>query len=442
MNETKKPLLKTFFQISLWQPLAPTAPHWQRVLQRYFQLGYGIEKQLVHGDISLHAMSLVYTTLLSLAPLLAVSFSVLKAFGIHNQVEPLLAQLLEPLGDKGLELTARIIGFVENMHVGVLGSVGLVLLFYTVFSLLHKIDISFNSIWHNTKPRGLVRTFTDYISVVLLGPVLIFSGIGISTSMMSNQLVQKIVSIEPFGTLYYALGLLLPYVFIIAAFFLLYLLIPNTRVQWRAAALGAVIGGISWKTVGWGFATFVATSTQYDAIYSSFAILILFIIWLYLSWLMLLIGAQLAFFAQHPHYLRYALAAPDLSHRQREYCSFQIMMLVAKRFVSGTPAYSVDELCRDIGLPHETIRSLLAPLLATGLLVPLNVTPTRYVPGKDLGTITLGDIWNAARAGDGKHHIEIQDPTLEYLFQRIDTRIAIELESRNLRALLDEKTTT
>ena len=434
------PSLKTFFKNSLWQSLAPTAPHWQRFLQRNVQLGYGIERELVHGDISLHAMSLVYTTLLSLAPLLAVSFSVLKAFGIHNQVEPFLAQLLAPLGDKGAELSARIIGFVENMHVGVLGSVGLVLLFYTVFSLLHKIDVSFNSIWHNTRPRGLVRTFTDYISVVLLGPVLVFAGLGISTSMMSNRLVQQLVSIEPFGTLYYALGLLLPYVLISAAFFLLYLLIPNTHVRWRAAALGAVIGGILWKTVGWAFATFVATSTQYDAIYSSFAILILFIIWLYLSWLMLLIGAQLAFFVQNPHYLRYALNTPNLSHRQREYCSFQIMMLVAKRFVIGKQAHSVDDLSREIQLPLENTRTLLAPLLATGLLVPLNSTPTRYVPGKDVGTITLGEIWTATRTGNETRHIDIHEPPLDTLFERIDTRIAAELEGQTLRTLLDPNT--
>lgn len=434
--------LTTFFQIALWQPLAPTAPHWRRGLQRYLQLGYGIEQKLVHGDISLHAMSLVYTTLLSLAPLLAVSFSVLKAFGIHNQVEPLLAQLLAPLGDKGSELSARIVGFVENMQVGVLGAVGLVLLFYTVFSLLHKIDVSFNSIWHNTKPRSLVRTFTDYISVVLLGPVLVFSGIAISTSMMSNKLVQQLVSIEPFGTLYYALGLLLPYVLIIAAFFLLYLLIPNTQVRWRAAALGAVIGGILWKTVGWGFATFVATSTQYDAIYSSFAILVLFIIWLYLSWLMLLIGAQLAFFVQHPHYLRYAVTTPNLSHRQREYCSFQIMMLVARRFVSGEQAHNLDELSREIQLPLENTRSLLAPLLAAGLLVPLNARPMRYVPGKDIGTITLGEIWTATRAGNEGRHVDIDEPLLDALFQRIDTRVATELEGRTLRTLMDPNTTT
>lgn len=442
MNEPKKSPLKIIVETFLWQSLGSTTKHWQQLLQRYLRLGYGIEQKLVHGDLSLHAMSLVYTTLLSLAPLLAVSFSVLKAFGVHNQIEPLLIHLLEPLGDKGLELTGRIIGFVENMRVGVLGAVGLALLFYTVFSLLHKIDVSFNSIWHNTRPRGLVRTFTDYISVVLLGPVLVFSGIGISTSMMSNRLVQQLISIEPFGTLYYTLGLLLPYVLIIAAFFLLYLLIPNTRVQWRAAVVGAIVGGVLWKTVGWGFAAFVATSANYDAIYSSFAILILFIIWLYLSWLMLLVGAQLAFFVQYPHYVRYDLAAPNLSHRQREYCSFQIMLLVAKHFVNGEQAYSSDALCREIQLPPETIRSLVTPLLAAGLLLPLNVTPTRYVPGKDIGAITLGDIWTAARAGDGTHHIDMQDATLDSLFRRLDTCVAAELESQNLRALLGQKTTT
>ena len=110
--------------------------------------------------LTLQAMSLVYTTLLSLVPLIAVSFSVLKGFGVHNQVEPMLSSVLAPLGDKGAEITSKIIEFVENTKAGVLGSLGLVLLFYTVVSLIQKIERSFNFTWRISKPRPFAQRFS------------------------------------------------------------------------------------------------------------------------------------------------------------------------------------------------------------------------------------------------------------------------------------------
>ena len=128
------------------------------------------------GLINLRAMSLVYTTLLSLVPLLAVSFSVLKGFGVHNQIEPLLLNFLAPLGPKGGEIAASIIGFVENLNVKVLGAVGLAVLLYTVFSLIQKIEDAFNDIWRVRRQRSLARKISDYMSVLLIGPVLIALG--------------------------------------------------------------------------------------------------------------------------------------------------------------------------------------------------------------------------------------------------------------------------
>jgi membrane protein len=260
-------------------------------------------RELLGGQLNLRAMSLVYTTLLSFVPLLAVSFSVLKAFGVHNTIEPLLLNFLAPLGPKGAEVTKNIIGFVENVDVGVLGSVGFAMLIYTVIALLQKTESAFNFVWQVDHLRSLSQRFSNYLSVILIGPVLIFSAIGLTATIFNTALAQKLVSIEPFGSLILFSGKLAPYFLVCLAFTFIYILIPNTRVQVRAALVGGLIAGGLWETTGWGFAAFIASSSKYAAIYSSFAILILLLIWLYLNWLILLIGSQIAFFVQHPQYM-------------------------------------------------------------------------------------------------------------------------------------------
>ena len=159
----------------IWETDVSTLPLWKRPMLHLVRFLYVLGRDLLEGQLTLRAMSLVYTTLLSLVPLLAISFSVLKAFGVHNQMEPFLFQFLAPLGDKGLELGREIIGFVENVKVGVLGSLGLGMLVYTVISLLHKIELSFNFIWRVNQARSIAQRFTEYLSVLVIGPFLVFS---------------------------------------------------------------------------------------------------------------------------------------------------------------------------------------------------------------------------------------------------------------------------
>jgi membrane protein len=152
--------------------------------------------------------------------------------------------MLAPLGSQADEISSRIIGFVENVQVGVLGFVGLATLFCTVVSLLGRVEESFNHIWRISRPRPWTRRFSDYLSVVLVGPVLLFAGLGITASMGSNALVQRLIALEPFGSAYYVTGLILPYLLISAAFAFGYIFIPNTKVDLKSAAVGGLCAGV------------------------------------------------------------------------------------------------------------------------------------------------------------------------------------------------------
>ena len=292
---------------------------WRHFLQIIVMTG----RDLMGGMITLHAMSLVYTTLLSMVPLLAVSISVLKGFGVHDQLEPALTNLLAPLGEQSAEISSRIVGFVENMKIGVLGALGLALLIFTAISLIQKIEAAFNHTWRLQTSRNLMQRFSDYLSVIMVGPVLVFSAVGITASLGSHQIVAALNDLPYMSDLLYLLGKVLPFVLVIAAFTFIYMLVPNTRVRLRSALYGAIIAGALWQTSGILFTSFIGGSSKYTAIYSGFAVLLVFMIWLYLSWIILLVGATIAFYHQNPDQLKWKRSSGHLSARLRDQLALQ-----------------------------------------------------------------------------------------------------------------------
>lgn len=387
----------------------------QRATAFVLRVVHMLLKELVGGQLNLRAMSLVYTTLLSIVPLLAVSFSVLKGFGVHNKIEPVLFNFLAPLGPNGAEITAQVIGFVENVKVGVLGSVGFALLIYTVVALLQKIEAAFNFVWQVDRLRSLSQRFSNYLSVILVGPVLIFSAVGLTASIMNTGIAQQLLAIEPFGTLLVATGKLVPYILVCLAFTLIYIFIPNTRVEPGAAMIGGLIAGVLWETTGWGFAEFIASSSRYAAIYSSFAILILLLIWLYLSWLILLVGSQIAFYVQHPQYMTLHRVKFVLSSRLRERLSLQVMYLVGYNHYYNLPPWNLDDLITRLDLPEEPVHRVIAILVKSGYLVETgNEESPVYLPVHDIGTLRLAAMLISVReAGEDRFLNDGQLPAIE-----------------------------
>jgi len=270
-------------------------------IQKAIQLVYVLVRDINEAQLSLRAMSLVYTTLLSFVPLLALSFSVLKAFGVHNQIKPFLQSILLPLGDKGTEISGTIILFVENMKVGVLGAVGLGVLIYTVISLIHKIESAFNSIWQIKKSRPVAQRFSGYLSVIIISPVLAFSAIGLTGAVAEGSIIQALMGIDAIGATLSIVGSFPPTAFTALIFMMIYILIPNTHVRIIPALLAGLATTVLWQFAGELFSMFNTSGTgSYEAIYSGFAIIIVFMIWLYLNWLIILLGGSLNFYLQNP----------------------------------------------------------------------------------------------------------------------------------------------
>ena len=370
-------------------------------------------RELLGGELNLRAMSLVYTTLLSIVPLLAVSFSVLKGFGFHARLETyLFGIMLEPLGPSGADVAATIMGFVDNVKVGMLGSLGFALLIYTVVALVQKIEAAFNFVWQIDRLRSMSQRFSNYLSVITIGPALLFSAVGIAATMLNTGIAQQIAAVEPFGTLMLYAGELLPYVLICLAFTFIYILIPNTRVQFRAALVGGVLAGVLWKVTGWGFAAFIASSAKYAAIYSGFAILILLLIWMYLSWLILLVGSQIAYFVQNPKYMTLHRVEFVLSNRLREQLSLQIMYLVGYNHMHNRDPWQLDQLIEYLDMPDEPVSRMLNVLVKEKFLVEnIEESGTAYLPMHDVDSIRLVDILTAVRNAGESRFLSIEQLT-------------------------------
>jgi membrane protein len=398
-----------------------------------------LTRQVVKGQLNLRAMSLVYTTLLSVVPLLAVSFSVLKGFGVHNQIEPLLMNFLEPLGPRGKELSDNIIGFVENVRVGVLGSLGLLFLLYTVVSLIQKVESSFNYVWQVERLRGLAQRFSSYLSVILVGPVLVFTALGVTATAMNNSLVQQLMSVQPFGDLIVSLGRLVPYLLVIAAFIFIYMFIPNTRVRFMPAFVGGVVAGVLWQSSGWAFAAFIATSANYAAIYSSFAILILLLIWLYLNWLILLLGAQVAFYVQYPQYMTRQPVELRLSNRLRERLALQIMFLVADHHLNQRNPWTAVDLVHYLALPMQPVHHVLELMVDTGFLSETSDEPPAYLPRRDIETIKLVELYETVRCAGENRLLTLEtlphQSEVEQTMEAVRRAVEDQLGDRSLKEL-------
>ena len=417
-----------------------TARRYPRRLVYPARYAFVLGRDLLEGQLSMRAMSLVYTTLLSVVPMLALAFSVLKALGAHNALEPLLLEFLSPLGNQAQVLTANIIGFVENIRVGVLGSLGVALLFYSALSLIQKVESAFNYIWRIERPRPLSQRLGEYLAVLMVGPVAVFSALGVTATVLNSEMVAQITAIEPFGLLLYVGTKLLPYLLIIGAFTFLYTYVPNTRVRLRAAASGGLLAGVLWQSGSAIFASFVSGASNYNAIYSGFAILIFLLIWLQLGWLILLVGCQLAFYIQHPEHLKQRRTPASLASRASEYLSLMIMGLVGRRFMRGEIPYTQDELSLALNAEPDHVARVTDVLIYHGVLAETGSDRAKMIPGIDLDSVELSRLWRLVRAGattlPTAHSDDPLDRSVNELLNAADTAFSDNTGKTSLRQWL------
>jgi membrane protein len=368
-------------------------------LLRTLRYPAAIGRDWLAGDISVQAMSLAYTTLLSLVPLMAFSFAILKSIGARTDLRFILHEFFRPLGSASTELTETVLSFVANMRGDVLGSIGLIFLAYTVVSTIRKVESSFNFVWRVNRPRGIARRFAEYLTVMIVGPVLLALALGLLGSVLHSAAVQWLDSIAPLAWISGAVARLLPYTIVAVVFTFMYAFIPNIHVEIRAALIGGVTAGILWALVGQAFTAVLLYSSRLVVIYTGFAVVLTTLVWVYLSWLILLIGAELSFYVQFPQYLPHGRESVALDGSARERIGLSVMVLIARDYRKGSTHWNAARLADELDIPGSALAPVLACLEQAGLIVVTD--KDRFLPGRDTQSIKIAAVIDALRATQG-----------------------------------------
>lgn len=410
----------------IWERNLDDVTWFRRVIVKTARIGCLVGKDVWGGQLTLRAMSLVYTTLLSLIPLLALSFSVLKGFGVHWEIESFLITYLAPLGDRADEVALQFIRFIDNTNVTVLGYIGFAFLFYAVISLLQKIEQAFNYVWQVTRQRSLTQRIRDYVALIIIGPTLMFTSTGIWASLLATDVMEGAARIQSLGWFLQALTQVLPVVLVIIAFSFIYVFVPNTNVHWRPAIIGGIVAGVLWNVGGVAFAVFVGNSANYPTIYSSFATAIFFMIWLYVAWMILLIGGSISFYVQNPGSLSQSRRLFALSNRTKEKLALAIAVAVGRRFYTDRPPHTAASLTEELRLPDAVVDFVLAALETEGLLVRAGKDGLAYVPAHAWDSTTINEPVRCMRM-HGEHSAlnpdDVADPSIDQAWERLESQM-------------------
>lgn len=425
------------FEHRLFGPLS--LHRWLSRLQRLARYPYALTRDLLGGQLTLHAMGLVYATLLAVIPLLAFSFAILRVFDAHRSLEPLIFDFFAPMGAAAGDLTRRVMDFAENVRAGLVGSVGLALLIWTLLGTLKKVEDSLNFVWHVDVARSFGRRVAEYLTLLVIGPLLVVAVIGLSQLALNSESAHMISDL-PLGAQLLALGIeLSPYIVVSLLFALVYALAPNTTVRWTPALIGGLVAGVLWAATGKLFTAFVVQSARFTIVYAGLAIVIGALVWTYLGWLILLLGAQLSFYVQNPSYLRLGLKEARLSNFENEQLTLAVMYLVGASHIEGATHWTINGLAARLQLPGAVVARCVDALEAAGLLITSeNET---LLPARDLTGIRLVDVLGVARTHGAAAHsqqMSIPGPVAEVCGE-LDQVWRNAAGERNLRELAQKR---
>lgn len=369
----------------------------------------------------LRAAALTYTTMLALVPMLAFMFAFLKGLGVQNQLEPILIDKLPVDSEQTVRM---IISYVNKIEVRTLGAIGLGALFFTTLLQLNAVEKAFNAIWGVSSGRSLLRQIADYVSVMVIAPVVLLLVTAMNTAIQNQTLVATMLERRLVGDAMVLLFTTFPYAALWLVFAFFYVFLPNTRVQVVPALIGGVIGGTLWQVAQWAYIDFQIGVTKYQAIYGALAQLPVFMVWIYMSWVVTLLGAELSRACQHGTLMSMAHIPRYANSYVREWLASELYFSLVQRFRSGAGPWSAATFARRHQVPTALVQEVLVPLREKQFLIEMASQPDHYVPGRDPATLTPWEILHALRHhGDGR----VEDVITQH--NTLATRLLTRLEA-------------
>jgi membrane protein len=392
-----------FVSGDIWRTRLVDEPPWRRFYIRLLRVLVLAVRGFKEDAGMLRASSLTFYTLLSIVPVAAMAFGIAKGFGFQKVLEE---QLYDNFPGQE-EVIGQVVRFshslLETTKGGVIAGIGLALLFWAVIKVLSNIEHAFNSIWGVRHSRSTVRKFSDYLSIMLISPLLVIlqSSATVFITTQVSQIAARIALIGFFSPLITLSFKLIPYVIVWVLFTMIYLVMPNTRVAFTSALTAGIIAGTGYQLFQWAYITLQVGAARYNAIYGSFAALPLFLVWLQTSWAIVLFGAEVSFAKQHASDYEFESDTNHASPGLRKLIALQIVRLVVHKFIEGAPPLTAEAIAAEVNHPPRLAERVLGELVAGGILNEVRLddgeTPT-YVPARDVDQFTLSFVLEALEA--------------------------------------------
>lgn len=386
-----------FINVGIWEIHLKNLPPVKALPIKILRVVILAARGFTKDDCQKKASVLTYYSLLNIVPIIAVIFGVAKGFGFDKLIEKQILQMAQK-GNWQSDLTNQILGFshslLENVKGGIIAGVGVVLLFWTIISILGRIEESLNDVWEVRRPRTLVRKFSDYIAMMILGPVffVISSSATVLVASQVKFFAHKAGVLAVLGPAISFFLSLLPYVSMWTLLSMLYLILPNTRVPVRAGILGGVAAGTIFQIVQWIYIKFQIGVASYGAIYGSFAALPLLLGWIQMSWMIVLFGSEIAHasvnyetYGFHPDYSRISVSS-------RRPLVLRIFRLLVEKFSKGEKPLSISQIAHVLEIPVRLVQQLLHELADIGLVAetPSGIkNEVAFQPARTIEGITL-----------------------------------------------------
>ena len=348
-------------------------------------------KGFIENRVSLRASALTFYTLLSIVPIAAMAFGIAKGFGFENKMEELIIENFKGQEEVMNWIIKFSYSILEDVKGGLLAGIGMVILLWSVMQVMSNIELSFNAIWEVKKSRTFFRKLSDYLAIMMFAPILLL--VSSSLSVYVSTRIETVTSnLEFLGPYFQFMITLIPYAIVWLVFTLIYMIMPNTKVNFKYALIAGILAGTLFQIVQWGYINFQFGVSRYNAIYGTFAALPLFLIWLEISWIIVLLGAEISFAYQNIGKYEFETQALNISNHDKRIVSLLLSHYIIKKFVSGAVPATSTEISQELGIPLRLIRDTLYNLIQARIIIETSTENTKemgYLPAIDIAKIDI-----------------------------------------------------
>jgi len=396
--------------------------HW--FLVRLLRIMILTLRGITEDRCQLRASALTFYSLLSVVPVLAMGFGIAKGFGFEKTLEKMLFENFQVQEQIVTQVVEFAHALLENVKGGLVAGIGLLILLYTIIKILSHIENAFNDIWGIKRPRSLGRKITDYLSLILIAPILfaLSSAVSVVINSGAHFIVEKIAILEIVSPAIFLSLKLLPYCVIWILFIFVYMFIPNTKVNFRSGILAGIIAGTLYLIFQWLYIKFQVGVSRYNTIYGSFAALPLFFIWLQYSWVIVLFGAEFAFAHQNVDTYEFEQDCLNVSRYFKRLLSLRIVNLLVREFHDGGKPWDATRIAHELDTPIRLVQEILYELISADVISEVNINENKgiaYQPARDTDTITIKYVLEALDQR-GSHDIPVaQSEALETLTESL-----------------------